>query len=154
MASIQYFFGKDGEIKEFSDGFNGEKFGIFNQVSNMIFNFALINSDFGGILYPKNFFQNKLFYDKDLFLKSTNNNDDFWQSCFIIIEDKILRQSSKIFDYTKYLINDNYENKKPIYEKTKSTFIENFPNFQESLIKRQNKILVSFTSYPKRFPPF
>ena len=152
VASIQYFFGKDGEIKEFSDGFNGEKFGIFNQVSNMIFNFALINSDFGGILYPKNFFQNKLFYDKDLFLKSTNNNDDFWQSCFIIIEDKILRQSSKIFDYTKYLINDNYENKKPIYEKIKSTFIENFPNFQESLIKRQNKILVSFTSYPKRFP--
>ena len=78
VASIQYFFGKDGEIKEFSDGFKGEKFGLFNHVPNMIFNFAIVNSDLGGILYPKNYFQNKSFYDQDLFLKSTNNNDDFW----------------------------------------------------------------------------
>ena len=151
VASIQYFFGKDGEIKEFSDGFKGEKFGLFNHVPNMIFNFAIVNSDLGGILYPKNYFQNKSFYDQDLFLKSTNNNDDFWQSCFIIMEDKVLRQSSKIYDYTKYLINDSFENKKPIYDKIKLTFIENFPNFKESLIKRQNKIIVSVTSYPKRY---
>ena len=35
---------------------------------------------------------------------------NFWQSSFIILEDKTLRQSPKIFDYTKYLINDtNYK---------------------------------------------
>ena len=125
VASIQYFFGKDGEIKEFSEGFKVEKYGTFNHVPDMIFNFAIVNSDFGGILYPKNYFKNKLFYDKDLYLKATDNNDDFWQSCFIIIEDKNLRQSSKIFDYTKYLINDDFENKKSIYEKIKSKFTEN-----------------------------
>ena len=67
------------------------------------------------------------------------------------MEDKVLRQSSKIYDYTKYLINDSFENKKPIYDKIKLTFIENFPNFKESLIKRQNKIIVSVTSYPARY---
>ena len=66
----------------------------------------MINIDLCGILYPKNFFQNSTFYDNELYLKSSNNSEDFCQSVFIIVEDKNLRQSSKILDYTKYLIND------------------------------------------------
>ena len=155
-ASIQYHFGKNGEIKEFSEGFKGEKFGTFNHVTDMIFNFALVNNDLGGILYPKNFFQNHLFYDKDLYLNLSQNSEEFWQSAFIIMEDKILRQSTKIFDYTKYLINDiNYKNyflnKKYLFEKAKISFLKYFPNFNDSLLKRQNKIIVSITSYPQRF---
>ena len=41
-ASIQYFFGKNYEIKEFNEGFKGEKFGKFNHIGEIIFNFALI----------------------------------------------------------------------------------------------------------------
>ena len=44
IASIQYYLGKEGEIKEFTEGFKGEKFGTFNHVTDMIFNFALVNS--------------------------------------------------------------------------------------------------------------
>lgn len=155
-ASIQYYFGKHGEIKELSEGYKGDKFGTFNHVTEMIFNFALVNKDFGGILYPKNFFQNISFYDQELFFKTTNNTDEFWQSAFIIMEDKILRQSSKIFDYTRYLLNDiNYEdiynNKTELYETIKKSFSLSFPDFVDSIKKRQNKIIVSFTSYPKRF---
>ena len=69
----------------------------------MIFNFALINTYLGGTLYPKNIFRNHSFFNKELFLKITNDSDEFWQSCFIMIENKILRQSSKIYDYTNYL---------------------------------------------------
>jgi len=128
-ASIQYFFGKNTKITEFSEGFKGSKFGIFNHVTEMIFNFAIINIDLGGILYPKNFFQNSTFYNTELYLKSSKDSEDFWQSAFIIIEDKNLRQSSKIFDYTKYIINDKnykeiYANKKDCLEKTKLTFSE------------------------------
>ena len=151
-ASIQYFFNRNFEIKEFKDGFRGEKFGTFNHVTELIFNFALTNIDLGGILYPSNFFQNSLFYDHELFLKSTNNSEDFWQSAFIIIEDKILRQSSIIFDYTRYLIdNFNYEeyyiNRKLLFEKSKILFLKQFPNFNELIFKRQKKI----ASYPERF---
>ena len=155
-ANIQYFFGKNGEIREFSEGFKGEKFGIFNHVTETIFNFALINIDLGGILYPPNFFHNSSFYDQDLFMKIAENSDEFWQSAFIIIEDKVLRQSSKIFDYTRYLIKEpffdnNYMNRKKFFEKVKLSFSEYFSNFIYSLKKRQNKIIVSITSFPERF---
>ena len=161
VANIQYIFGKNGEIKELTEGFKGEKFGTFNHVTDMIFNFALVNIDLGGILYPKNFFNDSLFFDQELFMKIAENSDEFWQSAFIIMEDKILRQTSKIFDYTKYIIEDNNntdnyvencKNKKVFFEKIKLSFIKQFPNFNYYLEKRQNKIIVSITSFPKRFP--
>ena len=152
-ASIQYFFGYNLIINEFSEGYKGQKFGIFNHVTNMIFNFALINTNLGGTLYPQNYFKDNKFFDSDLFLKLTNDSDEFWQSCFIMIENKTLRQSSKIYDYTKYIINDSNTNKekKIIFEKIKLSFFEYFPEFKNIIENRQQKIIVSFTSYPKRF---
>ena len=117
-ATIQYFYGQNSDIREFSEGFKGKKFGLFNHVTEMIFNFAIFNIDLGGILYPKNFFRNNYFYDINLYSKITNNSEEFWESAFIILEDKILRQSSKIFDYTKYLI-DNYNYEDIIMENIK-----------------------------------
>lgn len=154
-ASIQYFFGKNGEITELSEGFKGEKFGTFNHVTKMIFNFAIFNIDLGGILYPTNFFKTEKFYDYHLFMK-TNNSEEFWESSFIIIENKILRQSSKIFDYTKYIINNiNYNefylNKKILLEQNKLSFLREFSNFINYIKERQDRIIVSITSYPRRF---
>ena len=152
-ASIQYFFGYNLSINEFSEGYKGQKFGIFNHVTDMIFNFALINTNLGGTLYPQNYFKDNKFYDLELFLKITNDSDEFWQSCFIMIENKTLRQSSKIFDYTKYMINDlNINNeKKKIFEKIKLSFFEYFQEFKKIIENRQQKIIISFTSYTKRF---
>ena len=154
-ASIQFYYGSSCKIKEISEGYNGEKFGTFNHVTEMIFNFALLNYNLGGILYPKKYFRNKLFYDYNLFLK-TNVSEEFWHSSFIIIEDNILRQSSKIFDYTKYLIdNINYKiffmNMKLLMKNEKLNFLKTFPDFDDYIKKRQNKIIVSITSYPLRF---
>ena len=155
-ASLQYFFDKNMEISELKEGFNGTEFGYFNHVSEIIFNFGLIDIDLGGILYPKQYFKNKLFYEHNLFLNSTDNSEDFWESAFIILEDKILRQSSKIFDFTKYLIEgfnyqEYYFNKKKILEQSKLSFLKQFPNFIDEIKKRQRKIIVSLASYPQRF---
>ena len=143
-ASIQYYFGKNGEIKELSEGFKGSKFGTFNHVTEMIFNFALVNIDLGGILYPKNFFHEQNFYDEKIFLKIVNNSGEFWQSAFIIKEDNILRQSSKIFDYTEYLLNDiNYEEhfkfKRELFEQIKKSFSLMFPTFESCIKKGKRK---------------
>ena len=151
-ASIQYIFGQNNEITELSEGFKGEKFGTFNHVTEMIFNFALIDIDLGGILYPQNFFQNSSFYNQNYL----DISEDFWETAFIIMEDKNLRQSSRIFDYTKYLINDInynefYKKKKMLLEKDKLLFLKTFPYFDDSIEKRKQKIIVSITSYPKRF---
>ena len=69
----------------------------------MIFNFAIVNSDLAGTLYPPGTFKDKNFFNINLFLNISKLSDEFWQSCFIIMENKILRQSSKIYDYTEYL---------------------------------------------------
>ena len=71
IASMQYFFGKNTNIVEFKEGFKGNKFGIFNQVPDLIFNFGLINIDLGGILYPNNFFNNSKFFDNELYLNAS-----------------------------------------------------------------------------------
>ena len=39
---IQFYFGINGTISEIKEGFNAFKFGIFNHVTEMIFNFSLI----------------------------------------------------------------------------------------------------------------
>ena len=104
-------------------------------------------------MYPKHYFKNDKFFDDELFLKITKDSDEFWQSCFIIIENKSLRQSSKIYDYTKYIINNSdidYDKKK-FFESIKLSFIKYFPIFTKSIKNRQQKIIISFTSYPKRF---
>ena len=92
-SSIQYYFGKNLTINEFSEGYKGKYFGRFNHISNMIFNFAIINSDLGGTLFPPGIFKSKLFFNNSLFLKISKESDDIWQSCFIIMEDKTMRQS-------------------------------------------------------------
>ena len=117
----------------------------------MIFNFAII-SNLGGILYPRNYFLNKTFYDSKLFRKIAKNSHEFWESCFIMIENKILRQSSKIYDYTKYIINNNNNaNKTLLYEEIKSLFLIYFPEFKKIIEKRQHKIIISFNSNSKSY---
>lgn len=103
-GSIQYFIGKNLIIKKFSEEYKGRKFGIFNHIANMVFNFAFVNTNLGGTLYPSNSFRNNDFFTYQIFNKNSRNSDEFWQSCFIMIENKILRQSSKIYDYTKYIL--------------------------------------------------
>ena len=150
-ASIQYYFGENLNITQFSEGYKGKKFGVFNHIANIIFNFGIINTNLGGTLYPPNSFKNPSFFDINLFLNISKDSDEFWQSCFIMIENKTLRQSSKIYDYTEYLIKNNILNEKiKIFEKYKENFIKHFPNFKQIVELRQKKIITSFTSYYKR----
>ena len=69
-ASIQYYFGKNLTINEINEGYKGESFGKFNHITDMIFNFALINTYLGGTLYPKNIFTNEAFFNIIIYLLS------------------------------------------------------------------------------------
>ena len=94
-GSIQYFIGKNLTIKKFSEGYKGRNFGIFNHITNIIFNFAFVNTNLGGTLYPANTFKNNDFFDYQLFHKTSRDSDEFWQSCFIMMENKILDNLQK-----------------------------------------------------------
>ena len=152
-GSIQYYIGKNLTIKTFSEGYKGKNFGIYNHIINIIFNFAFVNTNLGGTLYPANSFKNKYFFDYQLFNKISENSDEFWQSCFIMMENKTLRQSSKIYDYTQYIIlKDRPVNNKEInYKASLIKFCEYFPEFINIIDMRQKKILISLTSYKNRF---
>ena len=76
-GSIQYFIGKNLTIKKFSEGFKWRNFGIFNHITNMVFNFAFVNANLGGTLYPANSFD---FFDYQLFNKISRNSDEFWKA--------------------------------------------------------------------------
>ena len=54
----------------------------------MIYNFAFVNTNLGGTIYPPNSFKNKYLLDYQLFNKISENFNEFWESC---IENKILR---------------------------------------------------------------
>jgi hypothetical protein len=104
-SSIQYFIGQNLELKNFTEGYNGKYFGTFNHISDLVFNFAFVNIELGGALFPPKTFRNKIFYNLNLFSKISPESIDFWLSCFIMIENKVLRQSLKIYDFSKYIIN-------------------------------------------------
>ena len=152
-GSIQYFIGKNFTIKQFSEGYKGKKYGLFNHVTDIVFNFAFVNTNLGGTLYPANSFSNNHFFDNQLFNKISRKSDEFWQSCFIMIENKTLRQSSKIYDYTQYIISGRQKttNKEVNYTKNLIEFCKYFPKFRNIVEMRQKKILISLTSYKERF---
>ena len=152
-GSIQYFIDKNLNVKILSEGYKGKNFGTFNHITNIIFNFAFVNTNLGGTLYPPNTFRNKDFFDYQLFKRISINSDEFWQSCFIMMENKILRQSSKIYDYTQYLISKDQQaiNKEISFKKNLIKFCKCFPKFRNIVERRQKQILISLTSYKERF---
>ena len=152
-GSIQYFIDQNLDIKNFSEGFNGKYFGKFNHITNLVFNFAFIYSQLGGALFPPKTFKSRMFYYSELFYKISKNSVDFWLSCFIMLENKVLRQSSKIYDYTQYIINKNEfinENQESIKTNLLRLF-SLFPWFKNIVERRQKKVIISLTSYPQRF---
>ena len=152
-GSIQYFIGKNLTIKTLSEGYKGRYFGTFNHIANIIFNFAFVNTNLGGTLYPANTFRNNDFFDYQLFNKISRNSDEIWQSCFIMMENKVLRQSSKIYDYTQYIISKDKQiiNKEINFKNNLIKFCKYFPKFRDIIEIRQKKILISLTSYKERF---
>lgn len=152
-GSIQYFLGENLEIKNFSEGYKGKYYGNFNHIANIIFNFAFIKTELGGTLFPPFAFKNKMFYNLELFSKISSNSNNFWISCFIMLENKVLRQSSKIYDFTQYIINKNEfinETENSI-EENLSRMLAYFPWFKKVVKNRQQKVIISMTSYPQRF---
>jgi hypothetical protein len=152
-SSIQYFIGQNLELKNFTEGYKGKFFGTFNHISDLVFNFAFVNIELGGALFPPKTFKNKIFHNLNLFSKISPESIDFWISCFIMIENKVLRQSLKIYDFSKYIINKNefINENLTMYEDNLRRMLFYFPWFKKIVEKRQKKVIISLTSYPQRF---
>jgi len=117
------------------------KAGRLNAIKNIIVNTGRPMNGFGGTLYPKNTFMDKRFFDEDLFMKLSPSSDESWQWCFNIIENRTIRQSSIIYDYSKDIIRDSqvtslYKENDKKYNLILKNLINEFPDFKRKLDKR------------------
>ena len=96
----------------------------------------------GGVLYPSHTFTDPRFFDEELFMKLSPYSDESWQYCFNVIEDRTLRMTSKIVEWSKYIIkgtektalakhNTQYE-----YTRLYNLFFKEFPEYKEKMTIR------------------
>ena len=151
---FMYYFDSKIEMKRLN-GYKSERFGEMNSVPNIIFQTSRPANGFGGVLYPKHTFSDKRFFNEALFMKLCPTSDESWQYAFNIIENKILRQTSIIFDNSFNIVENSQKFKLFKVNQNKYPFINDnlmnlFPEYKINSFKRQKKIIVSLTSYKHR----
>ena len=156
-GSFMYFFDNNLEIKRLN-GYKGEKSREFNAVPNIIFQTARPANGAGGVLYPKHTFSDQRFYNETLYMNLSPSSDESWQYTFNIIENKILRQTSIIFDNSVNTVENSQKIETSLYKVNKNRYslinnnlINYFPEYKTKSLERQKKIIVSLTSYKNRF---
>lgn len=96
----------------------------------------------GGVLYPKNTFTRKEFFDEKLFMTLSPNSDESWQYCFNVIEGKTLRMVGKIVNWSNYIIKGSQvnslskKNNGNEYTRLYNVLMKTFPEFKENMFKR------------------
>ena len=151
------YFDNNIKLKRLN-GYKGYKCGVFNIVPNIIFQTARPANGFGGVLYPKHTFSDKRFLNESLFMNLSPTSDELWQYAFLIIENKILRQTSIIIDNSVNFVSNSQKMKESLHQVNKDKYsvineilIDVFPEYKINTLERQKKIIVSLTSTKSRF---
>ena len=154
-GAYAFFYDNNLEQKKLN-GYRNYGGANINPVPNIIFQSARAANGLGGVLYPKGTFSDKRFFNETLYMNISNTSDELWQFAFIIIENKISRQTSVIIDDSVNFVNNsqkisltkiNVKNYPLINER----LINLFPEYKNNLIQRQKKIIISLTSNRHNF---
>lgn len=156
-AYVNYIDG-NLQLQRFKD-YKRQKAGPKNQVPGLVANFNRFNSGGAGALIPAHTFTDPRFFDEELMMRISPSSDESWMFCFAVIEDRTMRQTSKIFDESLGIISGSQQVGSALYKANRKnypiileTMYREFPEFKQKLIERQHKVVVSLTSYPLRFP--
>lgn len=129
-----------------------------NSVPGLIFNFCRPANGCGGTLYPAGIFKDKRFFDEKKMMEMSPTSDESWIYTFNIMADRTLRQTSVIFDESKMTLPGSQDMKTALYMVNRTKYqtifdglFKEFPEFKKKIVERQNKCIVSLTSYPQRF---
>ena len=151
-GTFAYCYDKDLNMKRLT-GFKSENALLFNAVPNIIFQTARPANGFGGVLYPSHTFSDERFFNESLYMQLSPTSDESWQFAFLMIENKIIRQTSIIFDNSVNFV-ENTQNMKTCLHKVNKDklsvinekLIKTFPEYKFNSLERQKKIIVSITS--------
>jgi len=159
-GTFVYYYDDKLEMKRLK-GYKNNKQREINPVPNIIFQTARPANGLGGVLYPKNTFSDQRFFNETLYTNLSLTSDEIWQYTFIVIENKILRQTSFIIDNSVNLIEKTQKMKSALsiinkknYPLINDKIINFFPEYKIKSFERQKKILVSLTSNKYRFKSF
>lgn len=156
-GTFSYHLDKNLVLQRMTD-FKQKNAGGKNNVPGLIFNFARPANGCGGTLYPAHTFTDKRFFDEELMMRLSPTSDESWQYCFNIIKDMTMRQTSVVTDESESVVPGSqkldtclYKVNKTKYPEIFKLFFKEFPEFKEKLIERQNRAVISLTSYPERY---
>ena len=156
-GQFNYFYNNKIEIQRMK-GYKGKNCGEFNAIPDIIFQTARSANGGGGVLYPKHTFSDKRFFNESLYMKLSPTSDESWQYTFLIIENKIVRQTSMIIDSSANFVNNSqkiltslHKINKDKYSIINNNLINYFPEYKINSLERQKKIIVSLTSNKSGF---
>jgi len=152
-----YYYDNKLEMKRLK-GYKNNNQREINPVPNIIFQTARPANGLGGVLYPKHTFSDHRFFNETLYTNLSLTSDEIWQYTFMIIENKILRQTSVIIDNSVNLVEKTQTLKSTLskingknYPIINDKLIHFFPEYTKNSFERQKKIIVSLTSSKHRF---
>ena len=156
-GQFNYFYNNKIEIQRMK-GYKGKNCGEFNSIPDIIFQTGRSANGGGGVLYPKHTFYDKRFFNESLYMNLSPTSDESWQYTFLIIENKIVRQTSIIIDSSVNFVNNSQKISTSLHKVNKDKYslinenlMKQFPEYIINSIERQKKIIVSLTSNKKKF---
>ena len=156
-GQFNYFYNNKIEIQRMK-GYKGKNCGEFNAIPDIIFQTGRSANGGGGVLYPKHTFYDKRFFNESLYMNLSPTSDESWQYTFLIIENKIVRQTSIIIDSSVNFVNNSQKISTSLHKVNKDKYslinenlMKKFPEYIINSLERQKKIIVSLTSNKKNF---
>jgi len=156
-GSFSYYLDNEMKFNRFKY-YKGKKCGGMNSVPNIIFKTGRPANGSGGVLYPKHTFTDPRFFNESLFMTISKTSDELWQFAFNIMENREFRQTSIIYDNSVNYVKGSQRIKSSLFRINKFNYpiinemlIKTFPEYKRKALERQQKIIVSLTSYKQRF---
>lgn len=146
VSSTKTYLDKNLNIQYYTSCGLPTKAGLIYSCENTLLSTQRPMNGFGGVLYPKNTFSDRRFFDKELFMNISPTSDEMWQWCFNIMENKTFRTIIKFFNYSDHFIENSQKLDTCLfkindlkYQSILNLLCDTFPDFKENLLKRINK---------------
>lgn len=128
-----------------------------NHIPGLVSHFIRFGSG-SGTYFPAHTFTDSRFFDENLMMRLSPTSDESWMFLFAVLKDMTIRQSSQIYDESELHLPGSQQVPMALYKINKLKYNEiwaklqrEFPEFNERIVERRRRVIVSIASYTERF---